>query len=197
MTTLKLSYFDFDGGRGEPVRMALRLEGIDFEDHRIAISEWSKHRGNYPFEQVPVLEIDGKVLTQSNTINRLIGKMTKLYPDDNWQAALCDEVMDAVDDAVQLIVNTLFVEEAEKKRMREELAAGKLPMYLSALNTKLISNGGEFFSDSRLTIADLKVYVWIQSLLNGQLDYIPTTLVEQHAPDLLAFTQRLGKALAR
>ena len=36
MAKLKLTYFDFDGGRGEPARLALHIGGIEFEDHRIA-----------------------------------------------------------------------------------------------------------------------------------------------------------------
>ncbi len=36
MAKLKLTYFDFDGGRGEPARLALHIGGIAFEDHRIS-----------------------------------------------------------------------------------------------------------------------------------------------------------------
>ena len=38
MSKVKLTYFDFDGGRGEPIRIALSIGGIDFEDHRIRLS---------------------------------------------------------------------------------------------------------------------------------------------------------------
>src|ERR1700745_4085312 len=40
MAKLKLTYFDFDGGRGEPARLALHIGGIPFEDHRIAGKDW-------------------------------------------------------------------------------------------------------------------------------------------------------------
>ena len=32
---LKLTYFDFHGGRGEPARIALSIGGIPFEDDRV------------------------------------------------------------------------------------------------------------------------------------------------------------------
>ena len=34
MAKLKLTYFDFHGGRGEPARLALSIGGIAFEDDR-------------------------------------------------------------------------------------------------------------------------------------------------------------------
>ena len=35
MAKLKLSYFDFHGGRGAPARIALSIGGIAFEDDRV------------------------------------------------------------------------------------------------------------------------------------------------------------------
>jgi hypothetical protein len=40
MPKLVLTYFDFDGGRGEPARLALTIGGIAFEDRRIPGKEW-------------------------------------------------------------------------------------------------------------------------------------------------------------
>jgi glutathione S-transferase len=51
-----------------------------------------------PFKAMPILEVDGQVIAQSNTINRYVGKLTGLYPKDDWQAALVDELMDAIED---------------------------------------------------------------------------------------------------
>src|SRR5438552_10509416 len=44
MAKLKLTYFDFDGGRGEPARLALHIGGIAFEDHRISGKDWPGFR---------------------------------------------------------------------------------------------------------------------------------------------------------
>ena len=41
MTQLKLTYFDFNGGRGEPARLALAIGGIAFEDHRFSYAEFA------------------------------------------------------------------------------------------------------------------------------------------------------------
>ena len=192
---LKLSYFDFSGGRGEPARIALHYANIPFEDNRIPTSEWPERKADFIFHQLPELEIDGQVLTQSNAINRYVGKLAGLYPEDLIQAALCDAVMDNVDDAVQPVVNTFFMPEPEKRMIREDLVANLLPRFLSGLNQQLIENGGLYFVEKRLTMADLKAYIWIKSLLNGHLDHIPTTIVGDHAPELLSHARHINSLL--
>lgn len=95
-----------------------------------------------PYGAMPVLEVDGRQLTQSNAINRYVGKLANLYPTDPWQAAVCDEVMDAVEDIGQQIAVTFPMKDAaEKKAARERLAAGPISLYLSRLHTQLQQRG--------------------------------------------------------
>ena len=77
---LVLTYFDFDGSRGEVARLAMHIAGIPFEDRRIARKDWAALRDSTPFQAVPILEVDGQVIAQSNTINRYVGKLAGLYP---------------------------------------------------------------------------------------------------------------------
>jgi hypothetical protein len=60
MAKLKLAYFDFHGGRGEPARLALSIGGIAFKDDRVPTSEWPRRKPNTPFGGLPVLEVDGR-----------------------------------------------------------------------------------------------------------------------------------------
>jgi glutathione S-transferase len=189
---LVLTYFDFDGGRGEPARVALYIGGIAFEDKRIPGPEWPKFRDQTPFRAMPVLEVDGKAITQSNTINRYVGKLTGLYPKDDWQAALCDEAMDAAEDIGTKIGNTIQMGDAEKKKAREDLAANAIPRFLEQLQARLKAAGGEYFADKRLTVADLKVYQWIRWLRSGVLDHIPKDLPQKVAPLLVQHFERVG-----
>ena len=98
MPQLILTYFDIDASRGEVARLALNIGGIAFEDRRIPRKDWAAVRDQYPFQALPVLEVDGRVIAQSNTINRYVGKLAGLYPRDDLQAALVDEVMAAIED---------------------------------------------------------------------------------------------------
>ena len=82
MPQLKLSYFDFHGGRAEPIRLALAIGGVAFEDHRFGFPEFAEVRKTVPFGQVPVLHVDGVQVTQSDAILRYAGKLAGLYPTD-------------------------------------------------------------------------------------------------------------------
>jgi glutathione S-transferase len=42
---------------------------IPFEDDRVPPSEWEQRKPNTPFGALPVLEVDGQTLAQSNAIN--------------------------------------------------------------------------------------------------------------------------------
>ena len=191
MSTYKLIYFDFDGGRGEPVRIALHMAGIDFEDQRISFSEFGEMRKDWRFNAVPVLEIDGATVTQSNAMCRFVGKMAGLYPADNLQALYCDEVMGAIEDLSNRIVQTFGLEGDELQLAREKLADGWLSVYLRGLNELLVRGGGEYFADNQLTVADLKVFVQTRWLTSGSLDHIPTDIVQRLAPALADHQDRV------
>jgi len=57
--------------------------------------------------------------------------------------------------------------EDQKKAIREELVQTTLPLFLSGLNQSLLEQGGIYFADDHLSIADLKVYVMVNDLTNG------------------------------
>ena len=80
---IKLSYFDFPGGRGEPARLALTIAGIDFEDDRIPLADWPQLRESKPLHAVPTVEIDARRIkskverVRSIVVDRL-GAITRL-----------------------------------------------------------------------------------------------------------------------
>ena len=124
MTSYKLTYFDIDGGRAEPSRMAFHAAGIDFEDDRISFVTFGEMRHTTRFSSVPVLEIDGAAVTQSNAIARYVGKMAGLYPENAQQALYCDEAMEAIEDLLHHTVHTFGLQGEELKRAREKLVDG-------------------------------------------------------------------------
>lgn len=191
MPKLKLNYFDFDGGRGEPARLALHIGGVAFEDVRVAGKDWPALRDKAPFLALPTLEVDGLVVAQSNSINRYVGKLSGLYPKDDVQAFLCDEAMEAVEDISTRIDQTIDLPADAKKKAREELVASHLTRYLQQFQARLKAGGGEYFADRRLTVADLKVAMLVRWLRSGVLDHVAKDLVDTVAPQLVKHFERV------
>lgn len=193
MSNYKLTYFDMDGGRGEPIRIAFHAAGIEFEDNRLSFPEFGAMRQDTRFNSVPVIEIDGAQVTQSNAITRYVGKMAGLYPSDDLQALYCDEVLDALEDVLHYIVPTLGMQGEELRLAREKLVDGWLSVYVRGLGELLTRGGGKYFADNKLTVADLKAFVQTRWLRSGGVDHVPTNLVERLAPGLVAHQERVEK----
>ncbi|MCV2370772.1 glutathione S-transferase [Roseateles oligotrophus] len=196
MSQLKLTYFDFHGGRAEPARLAFHIGGVAFEDHRFSFPEFEEVRKTTPLNQVPVLHVDGVQVTQCDAIIRYAGKLAHLYPSDPFQALLCDEVMCVVEEASVKLGPSFRMSGEEQKQARLALVNGSMPVYLRWLQKQLLAHGGEYFADNRLTVADLKVFVDVRGLNSGRLDHVPRDLVEQVAPALNAHMQRVEQTPA-
>ena len=190
-TSIKLFYFDFHGGRGETARLALSIGGVPFDDERVKGADWPRLKPSMPFGELPVLEVDGQRISQSNAINRYVGQLTGLYPDDRWQAAQCDEVCCAAEALNDALGPSFSLKGDEQKRERERLLAGPIPRCLQGLDGLLAQRGGEWFASSRFTIADLKVTEITGMFASGRLDHIPADIVERTAPALAAHRTRV------
>ncbi len=191
MTDYRLSYFDIDGGRAEPIRIALHAAGIDYEDNRLSFQQFGEGRKAFRFTCVPVLEIDGQQVTQSTALTRYAGKLAGLYPEDALQALYCDEAMGAVEDVTYHVGSTMRLQGDAQREAREKLVEGWLPIYLRGLGELLERGGGQYFADGRFTVADLSVAGLSGWLSHGALDHIPDDLVQREAPALVEHAARI------
>jgi len=192
VSKIKLTYFDIDGGRAEPTRIAMSIAGIEFEDCRISFQQFREMRAGMPLNAVPTVEIDGVVYTQCNAMNRYFGKKAGLYPSDPWQGFLCDEVLEIMEDMFQALSLSFGLEGEELKRARTELTDGMYTRCLKLLDKRLEAAGGEYFAEHRFTVADLKVYVWTKRLKSGGLDHVPADLPDRVAPRLVQHMERVA-----
>lgn len=118
----KMYYFEVRG-IGEPLRMLLSYGRVKFEDVRIPLLQWPailqpeyKASTRPPHSilkllfkvfiktlcflesrwgTVPFVEFEGKVLSSSSALLRFFAKRFKLVPEDDYEAALCDEYVDS------------------------------------------------------------------------------------------------------
>ena len=141
-----------------------------------------KEAGELPCGQLPVLEVDGQKMSQSQAMATWAGKLTGLYPTDAWAAAKCDEVTQFINQDIRerCISPTMREKDEEKKTaLRKELAEVKLPEKFAMLET-LLSPSGYFVGDS-ITLADLHCYVMLNWLGMEVLDGVPKEVVLANA----------------
>jgi glutathione S-transferase len=174
MATYTLTYFDAPVSRGEECRLALYVAGVPFEDERLKGPQWQERKASTPFGALPVLTIEGKgQLAQSNAILRFVGSQFGLHPTDPFEAARHEAILGAVEDLRgRLSPLNRIKDPEEKKKAREELAAGYLQEWGACIERQI--GDGPFFAGSRLSVADLKVFVTAGTLIRGMVDYIPT-----------------------
>lgn len=181
---LKLTYFN-SPGRAEPVRVALHLGGIAFEDHRLDYAGFSaaKAGGDLPLGSVPVLEVDGVRIVQTAAILRYVARIgdTSLYPTDAWAALLVDSVVDSFNDTLSnALLPSLFERDMEKKlAMRLDFTAGPMARVYGYLEGILERTGGPFVTGSALSIADIMVALQVVQIRSGKLDGITTAHLER------------------
>lgn len=179
MAELKLTYFDFPGGRGEDCRLTFHVAGVAFDDDRIKGPDWPKLKPETPFGGLPVLEVEGLGrLAQSNAILGYLGRRFDLHPADPWLAAQHEALMEAAEEARMQVGATLRSDPDEKKRRREELASGYLADWGQRMDR--ILGPGPFVSGDRLHVADLKLFVLLKWFKSGALDHIPIDLFDRH-----------------
>lgn len=196
--SLRLRYFPFTG-RAAPIRDALNMGKVAFEDIHVPPEEFGQRRaaGEFPFGGLPVLDIettDGKVCSaQSNAILRFAGRLSGLYPlDDPLLALKVDEALGLGEDINWLLEPSIFEEDTQRKMaMRKVLAEETFPHLAGCFEQLLVANGSTgFIVGKSLTVADLKLYWIVDWLTSGILDGIPTSLFDNF-PTVLAWRKNI------
>lgn len=173
MSKMKLTYFDFPGSRGEEIRLALTLAGQPFEDNRIDGVTFASLKPKLPFSTVPVFEVEGhSIIGQTNAALRLIGRQHGLYPDDVFEAARHDTLMDAVEDLRHKISPTMRIQDVrEKQQARQLLSQTYIPQWGRGIESLL--GEGPFVAGSRPGVADIKLYMAHRWISGASVDDIP------------------------
>jgi len=176
MSDVKLSYFNFNGGRGEDCRLALHIAGVDFEDDRINGPDWAAKKGDAPYGAMPILTINGKQLAQSNAVLGFIGRHHDLLPSDPWEAARHVAALNYGEELRTTLNPKLREKDPEKKKaIREEFAAGWLQGWARNLEAEM--GDGPFFGDA-ISVADLKLFVLLKWFIGGGVDHIPGSVFD-------------------
>lgn len=181
MSMPKVTYFDFAGSRGEEVRLALVIAGVAFDDNRIKDDDFARIKSGVPFGSLPVFEVPGHgVFAETNAILRLIGRLHRLHPDDPWDAARHDAVLDSCEELRQrLSATSRIADPAQRKAARQVLAADYIPRWAQGIEGLI--GQGPFVGGAQPAVADIKIHVIEKALSGGIYDDIPTAVLEPFA----------------
>lgn len=179
----KLYYYPAQG-RAQQIRYTLAAGGIDWEDVCSGPTpKWQEIGGNLT-TNVPMLEMDGKVYTQSSSVLRAVARKAGLYPkDDDHAAYLVDNIIAAVDDFRGAGYKQIFGGTAESNA---DYAAKTQPKHLD--NFARLLGDQEFLVGGACTVADLTLY---DTLVNFGFNLVPGA--EAKYPKLAKFVERVGK----
>ena len=188
---LVLYYFSIPFWRAEVTRLALFIGDISFTDYRIEKDDYEifKKTGKLPnnqiapFKQLPVLEVDGKIFSQTGSIARFCGKLSGLYPtNNNYEAALIDQVIEACQDINFMYTLSNRDKDPEKKKIAREILANKhLPKWFQFLENLFISNNKSiWFVGENMSIADLAVWRLLGWFTSGIIDGVPHDILEPY-----------------
>ena len=184
-TPVKLEYFSIEGV-AEPVRIALSIAGIPFDDVRIPFDQWPAKKPTTKYGVIPEMTLpDGTVVTDSMAMLRLVGESDtedKLYPSDITKRLQIEQALGLVGDLTRAWTPGMYLgmrpqqfgyptdwagEEKDKvvKSVRESFLKDELPKYMTFFQDLIKENGGQFLIGADLTIADLSAYRQVSILL--------------------------------
>ena len=183
---IKIYYSHLPFWRAEVLRVSLFIKDIPFEDVRVSREEFVNliktgflpNNKKAPFHQLPVIEVDGKIIGQTGAIARYCGKVSNLYSDDILQAAKIDQVIDAATDITNLVSPTIREKDQNKKMEDRKVLVNKLlPRWFRYLENLLSENNSTWFVE-KMSIADIAIWRLLGWLTSGIIDGIPTSVVD-------------------
>ena len=183
---IKIYYSHLPFWRAEVLRVSLFIKDIPFEDVRVSREEFIHliktgflpNGKRSPFHQLPVIEVEDKIIGQTGAIARYCGKISNLYSDDILKAAKIDQIIDAATDITNVVSPTIREKDQEKKMEDRKVLVNKLlPRWFRYLENLLSDDDSTWFVE-KMTIADIAMWRLLGWLTSGIIDGIPTSVVD-------------------
>ena len=183
---IKIFYSHLPFWRAEVLRVSLFIKDIPFEDVRVSREEFIHliktgflpNGKRSPFHQLPVIEVDDKIIGQTGAIARYCGKVSNLYSDDILKAAKIDQIIDAATDITNVVSPTIREKDEVKKMEDRKVLVNKLlPRWFRYLENLLSEDDSTWFVE-KMTIADIAMWRLLGWLKSGIIDGIPTSVVD-------------------
>ena len=180
--------------RAEPIRVILNYAGIRYEEKTYEFEEWSQHKSEFEFEELPCLEIDGSKLVQSTSIERYLCQKWGYSFKDPYLNYLSSSLVDVRIDFTNKKIDMVW-----HKKDRQgwvDWIRSDFSHTLKAIEKRYINNGETgYFVGNSPSIADFEMFVLIhdQFLRDGVKDQMEP-IIRECAPKLISFVESFIKS---
>ena len=162
-------------GRAETTRWMLAANEIAFENcvlHTAKDFDALKATGKLLFNQVPLLEIDGKNLTQSTATTRYLARKGNLYGDTTDDNSMCDMVAGATADFAEAALQFAF---QPTRGDGIDLAGRSFQKFAPRFEKLLARNDSTYTVGTRLSFADVVLAEALSNYHEISPDFFETT----------------------
>jgi prostaglandin-H2 D-isomerase / glutathione transferase len=205
--TIKLSYFPIEGF-AECIRLALILSGKQFDDDRVAYSDWFQTmKSTTPYGNLPVMTINnGPMRTQSKALLRWVGATFSDTLYRREQLLDIEESIGVIEDMMQawrpIMWPFLYSHHTheyyqtdegkqELQPMREKFVQQQLPIFVQYLIDLMDQRGNGIWlaSIEYPTIADCFAVPFLRGFTKGTYDFVPTNCLDKY-PKIVEYIKR-------
>mmetsp|Transcript_32999 Transcript_32999/g.37458 ORF Transcript_32999/g.37458 Transcript_32999/m.37458 type:complete len:216 (-) Transcript_32999:359-1006(-) len=199
MSLPKLHYFE-GHGRGDVIKFALDLNGIEWEDvfYTVPSFEAVKTSGLFPAKQLPILEYEGQVMNQTKAIVTYF--CNKLYSiSDSEKGYLEAWYLESLGDfSDKFYVEYIFGPNEEAKERSKKLFLEEIiPTYYKQFEKKILETNA---IDSHYLVGDgpTPATLYFLSITTAifydggrDKDFLPT--LKEHAPKVVEYVETVKK----
>ena len=168
MSKYILHYFGVNG-RAVVQRAILTYAKADWTNAVVKQEDWPKLKtsGLCEYEQLPVLEVNGKKYCESNAINLYLGETFKLLGKNVEENYQINNLLMTFDDFMGPIFKWFFCPDESKKVELKKNAEDKVKFFFGKLEKRYVDLGkGKYFLGDKFTLAD----IYIASALPAAVD---------------------------
>ncbi|XP_070952185.1 glutathione S-transferase A4-like [Macaca nemestrina] len=155
----KLYYFH-GRGRMESIRWLLAAAGEEFEEEFLETREQyesCRRDGRLLFGQVPLVEMDGMVLTQTRAILSYLAAKYNFYGKDLKERVRINMYIDGTQVLMMMIIMAPFKFPEEKQETLASIMQKAKTRYLPAFEKILNNHGEDFLVGNKFSRADIQL----------------------------------------
>ena len=170
---VKLFYF-LGRGRAETTRWMLSINEINFINVPINTPEdllKLRNTGKLPFDQIPLLEIDGMCLSQSVAMVKYLARLGGYYGSNHKEALYCDMFAGAISDFAETAMQAPF---QPSNNLALETLKNRFQKFSPKFELRIKENGNNLCVGNKITFAD----ILLTEALNSYIEWIPNLLNE-------------------